>query len=217
MSDASGTSAYSYDQLGDVINENRTINGITKSLSYDYNLDGSVGGIVYPSGRSIGYVYSAAQRPIQATDDTDGIYIASEAHYAPQGALSFVNIGPSINFINEGFDYNNRLQMTSEGATVNSSGTQIFDLQYGMPGSGYNNDEIQSVVNGLDNGRTTSVTYDTLNRLSTAHSQATSGPDCWGQSYGYDRWANLISVNVTQCTGSSLALTVINNQITDSG
>lgn len=217
MSDASGTSAYSYDQLGDVINENRTINGITKSLSYDYNLDGSVSGIVYPSGRSIGYVYSAAQRPIQATDDTDGTYIISQAHYAPQGALSFVNVGPTINFINEGFDYNNRLQMTDEGATINSSGTQIFDLQYGMPGSGSNNNEIQSVVNGLDNGRTTSVTYDTLNRLSTAHSQATSGPDCWGQSYGYDRWANLTSVNVTQCTGSSLALTVVNNQITDSG
>jgi RHS repeat-associated protein len=73
-------------------------------------------------------------------------------------------------------------------------------------------------TNGRDNGRGVTYTYDALNRISTATSQATSGSDCWGQSFGYDRYANLTTINVTQCTAPALSLSVnTNNQITNSG
>ena len=38
------------------------------------------------------------------------------------------------------------------------------------------------------------ITYDWLSRLTTAKSQATSGGDCWEQSFGYDRYANLTTM-----------------------
>lgn len=60
--------------------------------------------------------------------------------------------------------------------------------------------------------------YDSLNRVSTAKSQATSGSDCWGQSFGYDRYANLTTISSTQCSAPILSLSVnTNNRITNSG
>jgi hypothetical protein len=80
------------------------------------------------------------------------------------------------------------------------------------------NGNVNVETNGRDNGRSVTYTYDALNRVSTATSQATSGSDCWGQSFGYDRYANLTTVNVTQCTAPMLSLSVnTNNQITNSG
>ena len=54
--------------------------------------------------------------------------------------------------------------------------------------------------------------------VASAHTQATSGTYCWGQSFGYDRYANLQTATVTQCTAPMLSLSVnTNNQITNSG
>src|SRR5208337_3856610 len=55
-------------------------------------------------------------------------------------------------------------------------------------------------------------------RVSTAKSQATSGSDCWGQSFAYDRYANLTTISSTQCSAPILSLSVnTDNQITNSG
>jgi hypothetical protein len=77
---------------------------------------------------------------------------------------------------------------------------------------------VETITNNLNTARTQTYTYDNLNRLATAQSQATSGTYCWGQSFGYDRYANLLSTTVTQCTAPALSLSVnTNNQITNSG
>ncbi len=47
---------------------------------------------------------------------------------------------------------------------------------------------------------------DELNRISTAVTQATTGLYAWGLSFGYDPWANLLNVSVTQ--GSAFPLSV---------
>lgn len=81
-----------------------------------------------------------------------------------------------------------------------------------------NNGNIASVANNLNTGRTQSFAYDPLNRISSAQSQATSGADCWGQSFSYDRYGNLLTANVTKCTAQAMSLTVNgNNQITNPG
>jgi hypothetical protein len=67
-------------------------------------------------------------------------------------------------------------------------------------------------------GNSYAYTYDELNRLATAQSQAASGGDCWGQSYGYDIWANQLSATVTKCSAYMLSLTFnTKNQISNSG
>jgi len=35
-----------------------------------------------------------------------------------------------------------------------------------------------------------------------------TGGDCWGQSYGYDRYGNLTGIASTQCSSPTMSVTV---------
>lgn len=91
--------------------------------------------------------------------------------------------------------------------------------QYSWQGGGSNNnDTVRTVTNNLDTGRTQTYTYDSTNRLATAQTQATSGSNCWGLSYGYDQYSNRLTATVNKCSAPSLNLTVnTQNRITNSG
>jgi RHS repeat-associated protein len=217
MSDGSGESAFSYDLLGDVLTEVHTISGISKTSSYVYNLDESLASLTYPSGRRLAYSYSNAQRTLSVTDSTSGVSYVSAGVYSPSGSLSNMVFGKTGTFggVTETFTHNSRFQLTSQLAS-SANGT-VLSLNYGFPNSPGNNGRATSFTNNLDNGRSVSATYDPLNRLSSAQSQATAGADCWGESFGYDRWGNLSSVGVLKCTGTALNISVTNNRITSAG
>jgi RHS repeat-associated protein len=148
-------------------------------------------------------------------DSADSINYATSATYAPPGGLaSIVNGQVSGGFagITTSNSYNNRLFPTTLGAS-SSNGTAL-SLSYTY----FANGNVNVETNGRNSGRSVTYTYDALNRVSTATSQATSGSYCWGQSFGYDRYANLLAVNVTQCTAPMLSLSVnTSNQITNTG
>ena len=71
-------------------------------------------------------------------------------------------------------------------------------------------------MNNRDNTRTQNFTYDNLNRITTAATQGTSGPYCWGQRFGHmsgstfvpgiDPWGNLNEITVTQCSAPMLSV-----------
>jgi YD repeat-containing protein len=52
MTDAGGSESWSYDKMGREWGEQRTTNSITKTTSYQYNFDGSLFSLTYPSGRT---------------------------------------------------------------------------------------------------------------------------------------------------------------------
>jgi RHS repeat-associated protein len=64
-----------------------------------------------------------------------------------------------------------------------------------------------------------------MNRLKTAKSTATTGSDCWGLDYTYDRYANLTNAAISSDRGGSgcsaptlsLAVSTSTNKITSSG
>jgi RHS repeat-associated protein len=231
MSDGSGTTAWSYDAAGRVITEKRTIAGITKTISYSYNLDGSPATITYPSGKQVAYTVSNAQRATSAKDVASGTQYAITASYAAPGTLQGVITGKitgGFGGVTESRSYNNRLEYTGTQAT-SSAGTALnLSYNYNLPGG--NNGSPASVTNNIDNGRTESLQYDPLNRIVAGASQATSGVDCWGQSYGPqtnpvgnppqppdDAWSNLTQINLTQCSGNQLSASVnTSNQINTS-
>jgi RHS repeat-associated protein len=214
MSDGSGQTAWSYDTMGRMVAEERTIASITKTMSYSYNLDGSRASITYPSGRVLSYSYGNDARPVSVVDSANSINYAASATYAPPGGLaSTVNGQVSGGFagITTSNSYNNRLFPTS--LTASSSNGTALSLSYTY----FANGNVNVETNGRDNGRTATYTYDALNRVSTASSQATSGSDCWGQGFTYDRYANLTTTTVSQCSAPVLSLSVsTNNQITNS-
>jgi RHS repeat-associated protein len=219
MTDAAGSESWAYDQMGRELAEQRTTNAITKNTAYTYNLDGSLLKLTYPSGRVITYAIDAAARPISALDTADSINYAQGGTYAPQGALSALTLGAAGSFagINVSNTYNTRLE-PNELKASSSAGTAM-DLSYSfVDASSHNNGNVIQITNNKDTTRTQQFTYDSLNRILTAKTTSTTGTNCWGQSFGYDQWANLTSASVSQCTAPMLSVTAgTNNQLTTTG
>ncbi|HEV2489118.1 MAG TPA: RHS repeat-associated core domain-containing protein [Candidatus Acidoferrales bacterium] len=227
IADGSGNCGWSYDAMGRVVTERKTIVGVTKTISYSHNLDGSVASITYPSGRKVTYTVSNAQRPLSATD-SNGSQYAITASYAPMGALSSVIYGQvSGGFAGttEARAYNTRLEQTSITAS-SSNGTALsltycfdaFSSNTCSTSSANNNGSVTGITNSVDTNETQTISYDNLNRVLSAATKSTSGNDCWGQSFGVDAVANLTSMSVTQCSAGSLSVSTDgNNHLTDYG
>jgi RHS repeat-associated protein len=229
MSDAAGAEAWTYESMGRVTTARRTTSGITQNTSCTYNLDGSVATLTYPSGRVVTYTPSAAARPVSAVDTPDATNYATSASYAPTGALASLQNATGIVTTNY---YNSRLQPCR--VSIMSSGTaptscadlshvgNILDYSYsfnsGTQSNPINNGTVQQIADNVNTARTQNFTYDELNRVKTAASQATTGTYAWGLQFSYDIWANLLSATVTQGSAPMLSATVgTNNQITNTG
>jgi RHS repeat-associated protein len=219
MTDAAGSEAWSFDNMGRPLTDQRTtFNGtsnVTKSTLYTYNLDGSVLTLTYPSGRTITYAPGGAGRPLSAVDTANSINYSIGATYAPQGGLASLLLGQSAGFagVNLSHTYNSRLQPARMRAW--STGGNALDMTYGFNLGASDNGNVVSVTNNLDTTRSQNFTYDQLNRLKTAQTQSTTGANCWGLSFTYDNWANLTAASVTQCTAPMLSIAVdTKNRIT---
>ena len=221
LMDQAGSAAYSYDALGRMTTELRTITGVIKSVSYDYNLDGSLKVIHYPSGAAVTYAVDAAGRTVSVNDSLNGINYITGATYAPDNSITgFVN-GPSGTFagITNTFSYNQRLQPVNISA-VTPSQQKVFAIGYdfhvGNGTTGSDNGNVWGVTNVKDPSRGRTFNYDALNRLTSAQ---TTGTDCgalladghtrnWGNSYSYDPWGNLLSKTPTKCGAENVSFTM---------
>ncbi len=81
-----------------------------------------------------------------------------------------------------------------------------------------NNGNVVRIVNNRAPERSQRFVYDALNRIRSAQTQATTGQHCWGETFGYDVWANLLSIGAvsgyTGCTQENLSVSVTTkNQI----
>jgi RHS repeat-associated protein len=221
---------FSYDPLGRTVRDEQCIlwglNGCGL-ITAVYDLAGDPIQLNYPSGRVVTTQYNSAMQPTQVTfasfnGTSEGYNYLSSASYAPTGAPTNLTLGSGAT---ETECYNNRLQ---PGNIQIASGTFTWlNRTYNFyptgsggcsPGSGGNDGNVMSIADNLQANRTQTFGYDNLNRISTAQSAATSGADCWGQSFGYDAWANLLAENVTKCAGTQLSIGVNSqNRITNSG
>jgi RHS repeat-associated protein len=213
MSDGAGQTAWSYDPFGNIVIERRTVGGVTKTTSFTYHLDGSIATKTYASGRTISYTYSNAGRVTSVVDTANNINYATGASYAPQGELASIVQGQ----VTGGFagitftkTYNNRLQLSAQQAT-STAGT-ILNLSYSYSTGGINNGNVLQITNNLDNDRTQSFEYDSLNRLTVAKTPVRVSPPTrlWGNSYTYDRYGNLLQKTVLSdaAMGESLSVAV---------
>jgi RHS repeat-associated protein len=212
MTDGSGSTAWSFDTMGRVLNRRQTIAGVTKAIGYTYNLAGSVATITYPSGRVYTYAYNNAGQTTSLVDSVHALNFFTGGTYAPPGILTGSVYGAVTgwNAITLANTFNNRLQPTQLKATSPVPLT-LLNLSYSYDqGSGKNNGNVVQITNGRDSTRTVSYTYDQVNRLSTAQTAST-----WGNSYVYDAWSDLLQKNVIRGTSESMTLTVNNkNQVT---
>ena len=92
-----------------------TLANISKSLSYDYNLDGSLKALHYPSGAVVTYTPDSAGRITSAADTANGINYVTSTTYQADGQMTGFVSGNSASFagITSAFSYNKRLQPVS--------------------------------------------------------------------------------------------------------
>jgi RHS repeat-associated protein len=207
MTDASGSTAWTYDDMGRVLTENRTILGVTKATSMQYSVGGFLEKLTYPTGSVVQMTPSGAGHELDAKDLTHGINYATGAKYAPGGQLTDVSVG---GVINGKFSFNSRTQPIhliyttgalpsatelAAGSCATSAVGTLMDRVYGFASGTANNGNVLTIKNCRDFNRGQTFSYDALNRISRA---ITSGPN-WGESFTIDAWGNL--TNRTQLPG----------------
>jgi RHS repeat-associated protein len=222
LTDQAGTASYTYDTLGRLSTENRTLTGaggsaVSKNLSYEYNLDGSLKTLHYPSGAAVTYTPDSAGRTLSAIDSSNGINYATAATYGPDGALTGFVSGYSSSFagIANAFAYNKRLQPLTMSATAPSQ--TVYSIGYDFHYGAGNNGNVFGIYNYKDANRNQTFSYDSLNRLTSAQN---AGTDCtakvlqnkleyWGNTYTYDAWGNLLNKSKisSACAGEGLSVT----------
>ncbi len=207
MCDGSGATSWTHDPMGRVLQERRDIGPVTsgKYLSEVYNLDGSAA-TVTSLGYSVAYTYSAAGRPLTATNYSPTTKFVSAATYAPPGELTGMTMGSATGFA--GFTttnaYNDRLQpiLLSAASLTATVFSLCFDFHlhvavnttpcsFSASTLGDNGNVYQVVNNRTgDSNRTAQYTYDKLNRIATGQSTGTQ----WGESYTIDAWGNMTAI-----------------------
>jgi RHS repeat-associated protein len=232
MSDQSGIEAWSYDSMGRPLTDQRTTAGITKSIPYTYNLDGSLASLTYRADHYpfiLTYTPGGAGRPISSS--APSFSFAYNVHYAPNGSLCSIYSAWGQEFRHD-YTFNNRLQpiniqawdtgsMPAHNActTVASGNGDELDLTYSyVDVSNHDNGNVISIANNMDTHRTQQFSYDSLNRLSSANTLTTNQPmwqgdtnalpNCWAENYSYDAWGNLtviapFSSSYTGCSQES--------------
>jgi RHS repeat-associated protein len=221
LTDQAGTASYSYDSLGRLTAETRVISGVSKSMSYSYNLDSSLKTLTNPSGAVITYTPDSAGRILSAVDSGSGISYVTAATYGPDSELTGFVSGNSGTFagITNAYSYNKRLQPVNMSATAPSQ--TVYSIGYdfhagnGTAATGMDNGNVFGITNYKDTTRNQSFTYDALNRLTSAQNAGTNcaantvngKTEYWGNSYGYDAWGNLLAKTITKCSAEHLSVT----------
>ena len=144
-------------------------------MSYDYNLDGSIKTIHYPSGAAVTYTPDSAGRMLSAVDAGNNINYVTAAGYQADGQLTGFVSGNGTAFagITNTFNFNKRLQPINMSASAPSQ--TVFSIGYDFHYGAGNNGNVWGITNYKDNTRNQSFTYDSLNRLSSAQN---AGTDC---------------------------------------
>jgi RHS repeat-associated protein len=232
MTDQAGTASYSYDVLGRLATETRTFvignnAPVQKTLSYEYNLDGSLYKLHYPSGAVVTYTpwnngSIAVSAPQDAKDTVNNINFVASATYGPDlGLTGLINGSGGTSPITNSFTYNKRFQPITMSASTSSQ--TVFSIGYdfhagnGTAGSGSDNGNVYAITNYKDtsHGRDQTFTYDSLNRLITAQNAGTNcavmtvnnKTEYWGNSYTYDAWGNVLGKTITKCGAEHLTVT----------
>ncbi len=73
MTDPSGTTAYRYDAMGRIVQEDKTVLGVSYSTGYGYDEAGNLATVTYPGGRVVTTTPNGIRRPTSISTVVDGL------------------------------------------------------------------------------------------------------------------------------------------------
>jgi len=199
MTDASGTTQFQYDHRGNMLVQQQTIGSSTAAqLTYAYDLGDRVTQITYPSGRIVQYGRDTKARVnLVQTKASASVgswtALASAITHEPFSAVKTITLGNGLSVAN---DWGNEGRLASRRLYRTSGGTDLSLLTYDYDA----NDNITSIVDGLDDSRSIYYGYDAKDRLT--HTALTAGTVTAGtDSYSYATGTNqLASISNTAGT-----------------
>ncbi len=174
--DAAGTHHYAYDPYGNLIRHTRTLDGVSTTLAYQYDGAGRLTRITYPSGRQVDYHYDPAGQIDRVSATFNGVtqLIADSLRYLPFGPLQSLIYGNGLP-LDLSYDLDYRLTGNLQGS--------VLDQGYGYDPA----DNLTLLNDRLDPNRTTTYTYDPLDRLTGA------GRGTDSRVYAYDSNGNRLT------------------------
>jgi RHS repeat-associated protein len=209
---------YNYTTGGRVAG-NRMLAGVTGAsgpwpidlqAQYTWDTQGRMTSLTYPSGPTLTYGFDAMGRANAVTGSLGSRSFNGRATYGSAGQLTSVFAGEAWTDSqgtyynagsNNGFTYNNMLQLTRIGGAAGTEidvpglpatgmGNQSLDVAY-VYNAGHNNGRvIQTIDYGVN--ETVNYTYDYLHRLTSA-----TGGSMGNETYSWDGFGNLIAKTPT--------------------
>ena len=173
MSDASGSTSWTYDARGRLTGETKVIGGSSFATGWSYNLADLPVTQTYPDGEVVTSSYTP-QLTLSSLTGTDA-YISASG-YDSAGRVVSQSYG---NGVTQTHSYNP--WSTHGGRLANITAGTLQNLSYTYDNGG----NILTIVDATAGPQTQTFTYDNLDRLSTA--DATGGTDgLYTETYGYD-------------------------------
>jgi YD repeat-containing protein len=199
--DSSGTTYFSYDPAGNLLDETRVQDGVTLALSYTWDENRNLLSMTYPSGRIVTYAYDSNDRPTEVTMtyQSSTTVLASSIAYDPFGPLTSLTTGDGL-IETRTFDVAGQIDTLH---LAPSTGPALLDLDYTF-------DETQNITaidDNLESSKDKSYGYDLLDRLTNA----TIG-GLGSFTYGYDDTGNRTQAVEPQGT-TDYTIKSTNNQI----
>lgn len=224
--DPSGSESYTYDQLGNVTQLDKSIGTTTYTTKYAFNLANELMSITYPSNRVVQQNVDTIGRlsSVIGTLNSVSTTYASAFNYSTAQQVTGFKYGNNI-YGSFGFTPD-RLQLNClDYSTTNRSGnscahdaTTKFGLNYGYDSAGRNNGQIAGITDSVDTGRSATYTYDSLNRLTAAVTTGSASYPQWGLSEIYDRYGNRSEQHVTagNAPPNLVLIDAVHNRVTGS-
>lgn len=196
---------YSYDPLGNINSQSRTLNATNYVTNYTYDRQGNVVTITNPDGSQVKNIYNTAGllEQVQRKESTDSGFanVVNNFDYSPEGKITIQSNANGVNTVNT-YDATKIYRLTNK-ITTNSGGGHIQDLAYTYDAVG-NITQMVDASFGVT-AKTAVYTYDALYRLLLATiSNVASGQAPYTQTFTYDAIGNIL--NKTETVGASPAV-----------
>ena len=195
VTDAAGTTQYSYDIEGRLAMETRTVSGIAYVTGYSYDNAGNLRTITYPTGQTVAFdpdtTDPAKIAAVRLNPSGANQTLAANIAYQPFGPMSSLMLGNSVS-VTKTYDLNYQL-----ADMLHANGSTVMDRTYTPDNVG----NITAITDNLDANRSQSFGYDPLYRLTTA-------TGVYGSiAYTYDNVGNRLSRTRTGAAPSNDAYT----------
>jgi len=168
VAEASGSTSFTYDAQGRVIDDSKVISGGGYStpflVAYAYDANGKATQITYPSGTVVGITRTTDGLVAKVVETPSGHPIGNTATnvlYEPYGAVASFTYGNNLNRTDS---YNQDYELT-ETKSAPSSGAALFDLSFSWQTDG----RVAGVTDNVSGGvRSATYGYTAAGRVQTA-------------------------------------------------